>query len=112
MSYLKMAFWVVLFVFLFVIFTLNVSQSVDFWYFYGTDDVFRGVPLFAVVFFSLTVGFLVGVFLMLMELFQYKRKLKKSEQEMAALRKEIDSHRNVAVKEFLNGEGEAEAGER
>ena len=112
MAYLKMVFWLFLFIILFILFTLNVSQSVDFWFFYGPEDVFRDVPLFAVIFFSLAVGFLIGIILISVELFQVKRRAKQQELEISNLRKEIDSHRNVAVKEFLNGEGEIKAEER
>ena len=110
MKYIKMTFWIVVFFILFILFTLNVAQNVDFRYFYGTDDVFQEVPLFVMIFFSMVVGFLFGIILISGELFHYRKQARKLELEIDNLRKEIDTHRNVAVKEFLNGESDGTAG--
>jgi len=104
MKYVRMAFWIALFLIAFVIFTLNVGESVDFRYFYGNDDVFRQVPLFVVVFFSLLCGFVLGIILLSGDVLRHRRQLRQREEEITSLRQEIDTHRNVAVKEFLNGE--------
>lgn len=110
MKYVKMTFWIVVFFILFILFTLNVAQNVDFRYFYGVDDVFQEIPLFVVIFFSMAIGFLFGIILISGELFHYRRQARKQEVEIDNLRKEIDTHRNVAVKEFLNGETDDPAG--
>ena len=104
MKYVKTAFWTVLFIILFVLFTLNVYQSVDFRYFYGDLDVFKGIPLFVVIFFSMAVGFLLGLLVILGELMQLKRECRARDVELATLKKELDTHRNIAVKEFIDSE--------
>ena len=104
MKYVKMAFWTVLFIVLFVLFTLNVYQSVDFRYFYGAQDVFKEIPLFVVIFFSMAAGFLLGLLVVLGELVQLKRDCHSRDTELVQLKKELDSHRNVAVKEFIDSE--------
>ncbi len=104
MKYVKITFWTILFIVLFVLFTLNVYQSVDFRYFYGTDDVFKEIPLFVVIFFSMATGFFLGLLVLLGELMQQKRESREKESELATLKKELDTHRNVAVKEFIDSE--------
>lgn len=110
MKYVKMAFWGILFIVIFVLFTLNVYQSVDFRYFYGAQDVFKGVPLFVLIFFGMAAGFLIGVVLLLGELIQVKRECKQRITELDELKKELDTHRNVAVKEFLDGTSNGDHG--
>ncbi|RLE20732.1 MAG: hypothetical protein DRJ08_06565, partial [Acidobacteria bacterium] len=103
-KYVKMTFWTVLFIVLFVLFTLNVYQSVDFRYFYGNKDVFKEIPLFVVIFFSMAVGFFLGLLVILGEIVQLKKDCRGKDAELATLKKELDTHRNVAVKEFIDSE--------
>ncbi|NOZ12844.1 MAG: LapA family protein [Acidobacteria bacterium] len=104
MKYVKISFWTILFIVLFVLFTLNVYQSVDFRYFYGTDDVFKEIPLFVVIFFSMAGGFFLGVLVILGELMQRKKECRAKDAELSTLKKELDTHRNIAVKEFIDSE--------
>ena len=106
MKYVKMAFWTLLFIVLFVLFTLNVYQSVDFRYFYGTNDVFKEIPLFVLIFFSIAVGFFLGLLVILGEIVQLKKKCRAKDSELTTLKKELDTHRNVAVKEFIDSESD------
>ncbi len=110
MKYVKTAFWTTLFVVLFVLFTLNVYQSVDFRYFYGNQDVFKEIPLFVVIFFSAAVGFLLGLLVILGEIMQLKKECRARDAELATLKKELDTHRNVAVKEFIDSESNGRNG--
>ena len=110
MKYVKTAFWTTLFVVLFVLFTLNVYQSVDFRYFYGKQDVFKEIPLFVVIFFSAAVGFLLGLLVILGEIMQLKKECRARDAELATLKKELDTHRNVAVKEFIDSESNGRNG--
>lgn len=111
MKYVKTAFWTVLFVVLFILFTLNVYQSVDFRYFYGNQDVFKDIPLFVMIFFSMAIGFLLGLLVILGEMFQLKKASRAKDAELATLKKELDTHRNVAVKEFIDSESNGGNGE-
>ncbi len=104
MKYVKMTFWIALFIVLFVLFTLNVYQSVDFRYFYGTQDVFKEIPLFVVIFFSIAIGFFLGLLVILGEMMRLKKECRGKDSELTLLKKELDTHRNVAVKEFIDSE--------
>ncbi len=111
MKYVKTAFWTVLFIVLFVLFTLNVYQSVDFQYFYGTENIFKEIPLFVVIFFSMAVGFFLGLLVFLGEVLQLKKDCRTKDAEFMTLKKELDTHRNVAVKEFIDSESNGGNGE-
>lgn len=81
---------------------LNVTQTVDVKYFFGDSGVYEDASLMIVVFLSILSGFFIGVFFIVSELMELRKRLKVMKVEIKLLQEEVDSHRNIVVNDVLD----------
>jgi len=101
MNFFKKFLWVLALIVIFYLLLLNISQTVDLKFFFGDFGVIKNVSLIVIMFVSILCGFLLGVFFMIGEVFVLKKRVKFQNDELVVLKEEVDSHRNIVVKDVL-----------
>lgn len=106
MKLFKRSFLFIALIIVFYFMIINISHTVDVKYFFGEEGLIKNVSLIVIIFISVIAGFFIGILFLLTDFLELKKQLKKQKVELEVLKEEVDSHRNIVVKDVLKTEPE------